>query len=138
MYTLGILYSIVTCLYVCYTQTFIYKYFGHCLQHRLTAPVCIVCVLSSGMIPPTPCCPFLCLTPLVTLRLLLVRLSSLITLLAVILIQIQCTQPVPEQKGTECSVDFTLSGIFNSSEIRGGSACPVVSICHVLAFNCKE
>ena len=59
-------------------------------------------------------------------RLLLVRLSSLITLIAVILIQIQCTQPVPEEKGTQCSVDFSLSDIINSTEFNRARACPVV------------
>ena len=59
-------------------------------------------------------------------RLLLVRLSSLITLLAVILIQIQCTQPFPEQTGTQCSVDFSLSSILNGTELDRDTVCPEV------------
>ena len=69
-------------------------------------------------------------------RLLLVRLSSLITLIAVILIQIQCTQPFPEQKGTQCSVDFSLSGLLNSTELNRNGACPIVSHTCMHALGC--
>lgn len=69
-------------------------------------------------------------------RLLLVRLSSLITLIAVILIQIQCTQPFPEQKGTQCSVDFSLSGLLNSTELNRNGACPIVSHACMHALGC--
>lgn len=55
-------------------------------------------------------------------RLLLVRVSSLITLIVVVLQQIQCTQPTPEEKGTKCSVDFDLSQVINITS--SNRVCP--------------
>ena len=59
-------------------------------------------------------------------RLLLVKLSSLITLIGVILWQIQCTQPLPEEKGTQCSVDFTLKTFQDRVEEGSEGTCPTV------------
>ena len=61
-------------------------------------------------------------------------MSSLITLIIVILWQIQCTQPTPQQKGTECSADFDLSAIINITTNR--NVCPVVSCVCVCVWVC--
>ena len=106
-------YIFIHCALVYRTEQLAYWLLHHCV---LNAVWCLSTVYSWTAY----------LTPPLISRLLLVRLSSLITLIAVILIQIQCTQPFPEQTGTQCSVDFSLLGILNGTELDRDLVCPEV------------